>query len=160
QAKNFYSACVFGLFVYLGAHATAQPSVQRYQATPTVAAARWSLFVRGVAIAVGCLLFFVVGSALFAYYHQSMPPSAKPGSGFPKLDRQDQLLFLFVLKELSIPGLAGLLLAGLFAATMSTIESGINSLAALVACDWLPGRQREVRQSRITSALFGLGVIG
>jgi SSS family solute:Na+ symporter len=53
-----------------------------------------------------------------------------------------------------------LLLAGLFAATMSTIESGINSLAALVACDWLPGRQREVRQSRMTSALFGLGVIG
>lgn len=150
--NNFYSACAFGMFVYLAAHATGQPSVQRYLATPTVAAARWSLIVRGVAIAVGCLLFFVVGTTLFAFYHQ--------GNGFPKLDKQDQLLPHFVMSELSFPGLAGLLLAGLFSATMSTVESGINSLAALVACDWLPGRKLPLRVSRALSAVFGLGVIG
>lgn len=158
--NNFYSACAFGMFVYLGAHATGQPSVQRYLATPTVAAARWSLVVRGLAIAVGCLLFFLVGTTLFAFYHQALPSSEAPGSGFPLLTRQDQLLPHFVLKELGVPGLAGLLLAGLFAATMSTVESGINSLAALVANDWLPGRALRVRESRLISMLFGLGVIG
>jgi SSS family transporter len=158
--NTFWSACAFGMFVYLAAHATAQPSVQRYQATPTISTARWSLAVRGVAIAVGCLLFFVVGSTLFAFYHQALPPSAKAGSGFPNLARQDHLLPYFVLHELSIPGLAGLLLAGLFAATMSTVESGINSLAALVACDWLSAGEREVRKSRWMSVLLGLGVIG
>jgi len=158
--NNFYSACAFGLFVYLGAHATGQPSVQRYLATPTVAAAWWSLAVRGLAIAVGCLLFFLVGSTLFAFYHQGLPSSAAPGSGFPDLPRQDQLLPHFVLTELAVPGLAGLLLAGLFAATMSTVESGINSLAALVANDWFPRQTLRVRESRWVSALFGLGVIG
>jgi len=152
--NNFYSACAFGAFVYLAAHATAQPSVQRYQATPTVAAARRSLVVRGLAIAVGCLLFFVVGTTVFAFYHQT------PGGGFPALKRQDHLLTHFVLTELTVPGLAGLLLAGLFAATMSTVESGINSLAALVACDWLPGRALQVRGGRWLSVLFGLAVIG
>lgn len=158
--NNFWSACAFGMFVYLGAHATGQPSVQRYQATPTIAAARWSIVIRGVTIALGCLLFFAVGSTLFAFYHQSLPDSAQPGSGFPELKRQDHLLPHFVLHELSIPGLAGLLLAGLFAATMSTVESGINGLAALVACDWLAAGEQEVRKSRWLSALFGLGVIG
>jgi SSS family solute:Na+ symporter len=62
--------------------------------------------------------------------------------------------------QLSFPGLAGLLLAGLFSATMSTVESGINSLAALVTCDWLPGRRLSLQATRALSALFGLGVIG
>src|SRR5262249_12518774 len=141
----------FGMFVYLAAHATGQPSVQRYQATPTVSAARWSLLVRGGAIAAGCLLFFVVGSTMFAYYHQPTAASAAVGGrggGSPTLARQDHLLPHFVLKELAIPGLAGLLLAGLFAATTSTVDSGINSVTALVACDWLPGRQRSLAANR------------
>ena len=110
--------------------------------------------VRGLAIGLGCLLFFVVGSALFAFYHQ------QPGSDFPKLAREDHLMPHFVLHELSIPGLAGLPLAGLFAATMSTVESGINGLAALVACDWFPTGAGAVRKSRWLSALFGFWVIG
>jgi SSS family solute:Na+ symporter len=161
QRNNFYSACAFGMFVYLAAHATGQPSVQRYLATPTVAAARWSLVVRGTAIAVGCLLFFLVGSTLFAFYHQGLPATAAAAkSGFPpELRRQDHLLPHFVMTQLSFPGLAGLLLAGLFSATMSTVESGINSLAALVSCDWLRGRQLPLRATRAVAALLGLGVI-
>ena len=60
RRNNFYSALAFGFFVYLGAYATGQPSVQRYQATPTVSAARWSLLVRSIATAIGALLFFLV----------------------------------------------------------------------------------------------------
>lgn len=161
RRNNFYSACAFGMFVYLAAHATGQPSVQRYLATPTVAAARWSLVVRGAAIAVGCLLFFLVGSTLFAFYHQGLPAeAADQNQGFPRLTRQDHLLPHFVMTQLSYPGLAGLLLAGLFSATMSTVESGINSLAALVSCDWLRGRQLSLRVTRALAAVFGLGVIG
>jgi Na+/proline symporter len=43
---------------------------------------------------------------------------------------------------------------------MSTIDSGINSLTAVVVCDWLAGRDTSVRWSRVLCALFGLCVVG
>jgi Na+/proline symporter len=152
--NNFYSACAYGLFVYLAAHATAQTSVQRYQSMPSLAAVRRSLVVKGLTIAAGCLVFFVAGSVLFAFYHQ-------PGqAGFPDLPRQDQLLTHFVMTEIPFPGLTGLLLTGLFAAAMSSIDGGINSLTALVACDWLAERRLNVGGSRILGLVIGAGVIG
>jgi Na+/proline symporter len=153
QRSNFYAACAYGLFVYLAAQATGQTAVQRLVSLPSVAAARRSLAINGMMSAAGCLVFFLVGSTLFAFYQQREPP------GFPDLARQDHLLPHFVLTELAVPGLAGLLLAGLFAASMSSMDSGINSLAALVTCDWLPGRLPGVGGSRLLCALFGAGVV-
>ena len=143
-----------GMFVYLAAHAVAQTSVQRYQAMPSVAAGQRSMVVKALAIAVGCVVFFLAGSTLFAFYHQAGQ------GGFPKLAREDHLLTHFVLTEIQVPGLVGLLLAGLFAAAMGSVSSGINSLTALVACDWLPGRALTVSVNRWVAALIGVGVIG
>ena len=53
-----------------------------------------------------------------------------------------------MLTEIPVPGLVGLLLAGLFATVMGSTSSGINSLTALVACDWLPGREMTVSANR------------
>ena len=57
-------------------------------------------------------------------------------------------------------GLVGLIVAGLFAAAMSTIDSGINGVTSVIVFDWLRGRQLSLRTSRILSALLGLAVIG
>ena len=156
---NFFSAAAYGVFVYLAAHATGQSSVQRYVSMPSVAAARWSLAVNGALTAGICLVFFLVGSTLFAYYHHSLPPGAEAGSGFPVLPRQDQLTPHFIQTELAVPGLMGLLLAGLFAAVMSSIDSGANSMTSLVVCDWLDSRKLKVRESRLLCGLFGMGAI-
>jgi SSS family transporter len=156
---NFYAASAYGLFVYLSAHATAQTAAQRYVSMPSVAAARRSLVVHGVMVAVVCLLFFVLGSVLFAYYHQGLSAAAPAGSGFPDLPKQDQLTVHFVRTELAFPGLVGLLLAGLLAAGMSSIDSGINSLTALVVCDWWSGRALGVIASRLLCVMFGLSTV-
>ena len=65
----------------------------------------------------------------------------------------------FVMTELRCAGLSGLLLAGLFAAVMSTIDSGINSLTAVVVYDWLGGRRVPLLASRLLCLLFGICVI-
>ena len=57
-------------------------------------------------------------------------------------------------------GLVGLMLAGLFAAAMSTIDSGINGVTSVIVFDWFRGRQLSLRMSRILSAVLGLAVIG
>ena len=150
---NFFSAAAFGIFVYLPANAVSLGAVQRYVAMPTVADSRRSLIVNGVMVAGVCLVFFVAGTTLFVFYHQP------GGGGFPTLEKQDQLVPYFVLTEIPQFGLTGLLVAGLFAAAMSSIDSGINALTATVVCDWMSNRQLKVGFSRLLCALFGAGGI-
>jgi Na+/proline symporter len=99
-------------------------------------------------------MFFFVGTTLFTFYNL-------PGAGgFPQLFRQDQLLPFFVSTELPIAGLTGVIIAGLFAAALSTIDSGINSLTAVFVFDWLGGKNVSIRTSRILSVVCGFLVIG
>jgi SSS family transporter len=150
---TFFSALALGLFAYLPGYAVAQTTVQRYLCMDRLAAARRALLINAVVATFVAVLFFFVGTALFAYYQQAEP------SGLPALEKQDQIMPHFVLNELHCPGLSGLLLAGLFAAVMSTIDSGINSLTAVVVYDWLGGRHVHVRSSRWLCVQFGIAVI-
>jgi SSS family solute:Na+ symporter len=156
---NFFSACAFGVFVYISSFSVFQGAVQRYVAMPTVKVARTSLVLNATVTAAICLLFFLVGTVLFCFYHHALPVDAVANSGFPELAKQDQLLPLFVMQELPQIGLMGLFLAGLFAAAMSSVDSGINCLTALVVSDWLSNRKLGVGFSRVLCFVFGTGVI-
>ena len=160
QRENFISACAFGFFVYVAGYAIQFKEAQRYVSMPDVASARRALAVNGVMIAVVCFIFFLVGTAMFAYYHHALPEGAAAGSGFPpQVKKPDQLLPYFVTHVLTVPGLVGVLVAGLFAAAMSSVDSGINALTASVVYDWLAGRQITVRVSRLLCTLFGAGAV-
>ena len=153
RRATFFSACASGLFVYLSGYTVSQITVQRYLCTSGLRDARRALAINAVVATVVALLFFVMGTTLYAYYEQP------GGGGLPDLKHTDQLLPLFVFQNFPGVGLAGLLLAGLFAAVMSTIDSGINSLSAVVAYDWLSGRRFSVLASRLLCVLFGILVI-
>jgi Na+/proline symporter len=151
---NFFSAAAFGIFVYLPAKAISLGTVQRFVSLPTIAAARRCVVVNALLVSAICLLFFLVGTTLFVFYHQ-------PGAnGFPALASTDQLLPVFVVTEIPYLGLTGLLVAGLFAAAMSSIDSGINSLTLTIVIDWMQGRRPGVTFSRWLCASFGLLTIG
>ncbi len=149
----------YAMFVYLSFYSTSQISVQRYVSMPSVAAARRSLATAGLVNLGVCLLFFLLGTSIFAFYQQSASLSAPAGGGFPALDKKDQLLPYFVQTELPYSGFTGLFLAGLMAAGFSSVDGGINCLTACVICDWFCGQRLSVRVSRAMSALFGAGVI-
>jgi hypothetical protein len=140
--------------MYLPGYTTSQVTAQRYVCMRSLAHARRALAIHAVVIILACLLFFVVGATVFAYYQQSgdMP-------NLPK-DKQDQILPLFVTTVLRQAGIIGVLVAGLFAAAMSTIDSGINSLTAVVVYDWLSGRGLRLVYSRLLCGVFGVMVIG
>jgi Na+/proline symporter len=148
---TFFSAAALGLFSFLGIFAVEQVVVQQYVAMPDVTTARRALWLTALIVIAVDLMFFVVGTTVFAYYHQSLPPDAP-------LARQDQLLPLFIKTEVRFPGLTGAFLAGLFAAAMSSLTGGLNCLAALLVCDWLPGRKLGTGAMRLITALFGLAV--
>lgn len=105
-----------------------QEGMQRAFSTKDVSSARKSMITMAVLSVPGTLLFYAVGSALFAYYHQN------PGTLNPNL-KTDATLPLFIVQNLPV-GVAGLVIAGLFAAAMSTLDSGMNSVATVITRDY------------------------
>jgi SSS family transporter len=153
-AKNsVYTAIAFSLFMYLPGYAVAQNMIQRYVCTGGVRQARGVVVLSSLINAGLGFLFLLVGVALFAYYTQA------GGSGMPHLESEDQILPHFVSTAAPGIGLVGLMLAGLFAAAMSTVDSGINGVASVVVYDWLGGKDLSLRASRWLTVALGVLVI-
>jgi SSS family solute:Na+ symporter len=155
--NTVFTAVAFGLFMYLPGYAVSQNMIQRYVCAGSLASGRGVVLLSAVINAVLGFLFLLVGTALFAFYSQS------GGAGLPaastEIVKEDQILPYFVATELPQVGLVGLILAGLFAAAMSTIDSGINAVTSVIVYDWLSGRQLPLRFSRLLTAVLGIAVI-
>jgi SSS family transporter len=120
-----WNGLVGGTFYLVSQYAVDQAEIQRFLTTTSVEGCRramvWSLLANA---ALGVVLFFV-GTALWVFYQQHPAGEAlQPDRVFPK----------FILEEIP-SGLRGLLIAGVFAAAMSTVSSILNSLSAVVVRD-------------------------
>ena len=104
-----------------------QGVVQRYLTVRDLNAARRAAWVSGLSVIPTSLLFFTLGTALWAFY-QAHPQLLRPGL------RNDEILPLFVIQQMP-PGVAGLVIAGVFAAAMSSLDSSMNAVAAVVTTD-------------------------
>jgi SSS family transporter len=155
--NTVFTAAAFGLFMYLPGYAVSQNMIQRYVCAGSVARGRGVVVLSAVINAGLGLLFLLVGTALFAFYSQP------GGGGLPvagaAIAKEDQILPYFVSTQLPGVGLVGLILAGLFAAAMSTIDSGINGVTSVIVYDWLSGKELPLRIGRILTAVLGLVVI-
>lgn len=151
--NSLYSTGAFVLFMYLPGYAVAQNMIQRYVCAGGVRQGRDVIILSAVVNAGLGFLFLLVGVSLFAFYAQA------GGDGLPKLASEDQILPHFVSTEAAGVGLVGLMLAGLFAAAMSTIDSGINGVASVIVYDWLGGRQLPLIGSRLLTMALGALVI-
>ena len=100
---------------------------------------------------------FAVGLALTAYY--VLDPSL--GS---TLSNADQVLPHFILNVLP-RGVAGLVIAGMLAATMSSVSAGINSLSTATMIDFVQRFRRntamaetDVRSAKFVSIFWGAAI--
>ncbi len=151
------SGWVVGLgyfFQLMQDYGTDQTTVQRMMAIPTARGVTRALFFNaGVDfVVIGALLF--IGLGLFAC--QAADPSL-----FPAGLSGDRLLPTFILKALP-NGVSGLLIAALFAAAMSSMDSGISCVSTVIIHDFLrPARKApatEAHDLRLARTLtFALG---
>ena len=163
SAENFtaqnsvFTAAAYGLFMYLPGYAVAQNMIQRYVCAGTLARGRGVVALSAAINSILGLLFLLVGTAIFAFYSQPA------GIGMPaaeiEIATEDQILPHFVATQLPGLGLTGLILAGLFAAAMSTMDSGINGVTSVIVYDWLAGKELPLKISRILTTLLGAIVI-
>ncbi len=105
-----------------------QIMMQRVLATRNDKEARSSVLTLAAAIIPGSFIFYGIGTALYAFY-KSNPERLNP------LIDTDATFPVFIAAELPI-GITGLIIAGLFAASMSTLSSGLNSVATLTSVDF------------------------
>ncbi|MGE4489023.1 MAG: sodium/solute symporter [Kiritimatiellales bacterium] len=139
-------------------YGTDQVTVQRLLSTKTKGGmAKAILFNSGVDFCIITLLLFI-GLGLFAYYQGNADALPDGIDG----DR----IFPYFIAHVLPNGVSGLLIAAIFAAAMSSMDSGINSMATVVVNDFIfPmfGKRedaRAVRLARIVTALLGVLATG
>ena len=108
-------------------------AVQRYLATRDAQSARGVLNTSLTANTIVFLLLAALGLALLAYF-QANPHLVPDGQSI--YDNADQLFTRFIAVGLP-PGFAGLVVAGLLAAAMSSLSAGINASCSVVTADFI-----------------------
>ena len=120
---------VGGIAQNVSSYTADQAVVQRYMTTETRRFAARSIWLNAGLAIVATFLFFGLGTALHAFY-QSNPEKLDPSI------TTDQIFPLFIAHEMPI-GLAGLIVAGIFAAAQSTVSTSMNSTATTLVTDFL-----------------------
>ncbi len=139
------------VFVVLGD----QPLMQRMLATSDPRAARRSVVMGNVVGLGGSVMFFFVGTMLWAFYR------VHPDRLTPDLDN-DAIFPFFIANELP-PGVVGLIVASLFAAGMGALSSAMNATAAIVVSDFQgtlrPGATEKQRLRLARGTTLAAGVL-
>ncbi len=144
---------------------TDQMAVQRYLTAKSLGEATRAMWFK-LWITVPMVSLFYFTGTLLAGYYRAFPEK------MPLLSSPDALLPRFVLDTLP-PPLPGLLIAAIFAATMSTVSAGINSLTGIVLVDFIGEKLKAAtgesggaeavdttRQVRLAKAVaFGFGLL-
>ena len=141
------------MFVWhIATHTGNQMTVQRYFSTNNARQAKRSFIVASL-VGVGLnLLLLLVGMAIFYWYRTF--PDQMPAGLDPSIGRHADMIFpRFVVEQLP-PGVAGGIVAALLAAAMSSIDSGINSLATVVTVEhhrWRHETRTQVAESAVAA---------
>ncbi|HUJ31994.1 MAG TPA: sodium:solute symporter [Candidatus Acidoferrum sp.] len=158
KSYTFWSGLIGGTFLTMASHGTDQTMVQRLLAARNERDSKTALLASGVIIFVQFALFLVLGVMLYVYIaHMAFPlPTADPDRIFPE----------FIVREMPV-GLAGLVIASIFAVAMSNASGSLNSLASSSIMDLGRGRANAgatgaLARSRQMTLLWGivLGALG
>ncbi len=154
---TFWAALIGGIFTNLVQLATDQVSVQRYLTAKSLREAQRSLWFKLIVTVPIVIIFYLMGAILYSFYQ--VHPEALAAFGDRKPDR---ILPYFVVSELPI-GIPGVLIAAIFAATMSTVSSGINALSTATIMDFYkrnlksePAPEKLLRLSKWLTLAYGL----
>ena len=142
-----------GLANNLISYTSDQTVIQRYLTTSDEKSAARGILTNGLMSVVVTIAFFTIGTGLYTFF------KTHPAELDITMAKSDAIFPFFMMSQLPA-GLAGLLIAAVFAATMSTIASNINSISTAFTVDlWSKLRKApssDVRTARIAGICAGL----
>lgn len=152
--QGFWVIFIFGIVENLKNFSVDQNYIQRFLSAPSEREARKALWLGGLLYIPVSALFFMIGTALFVYY-LNVPAETLP-------TKADQIFPYFIAHELPT-GMIGLVIAGVLAAGMSTLDSSLNSSATVFTIDFYKRVLRpeaddhsQLKMIRIATAVIGV----
>src|SRR6059058_115785 len=153
---TFWAGLIGGCFLTMASHGTDQLLVQRLLTCRNQRESQRSLILSGFVVLGQFALFLTIGMMLHAYY------AVHP---LPAMASNDEIFPAFIVRSLP-HGVAGLVIAAIFAAAMSNLSGSLNSLASTTVLDFyqpLAGSRvddaRLLALSRWLTAVWGLVLI-
>ena len=150
----FWVVAVQGLISNLSSYTSDQCVIQRYIATPDENATKRSLWFNGCMSVFAQIVFYGIGMALFAFYR------SRPEAMDVTMPKGDSVLPTFMATEMP-PWLAGLVIAAVFAATISTLSANLSSASTAIVTDYIkrfrPGisGKAQIRCGQISTYVVG-----
>ncbi|KAK9863593.1 hypothetical protein WJX84_006707 [Apatococcus fuscideae] len=149
--RTIPSVFIYGVVHYLGKFITFQDAVQRYLSVPSKKDVYVACAIPGILAVPTWALFYFIGVSLWVFYqhHEGVDAATEPDAIFP----------LFIMNQLP-PGVGGVVISGVLAAAMSSVDSSLNAVSSVIVVDviqrsFLPNSSDKVymRLARITTIL-------
>lgn len=125
----FWVIILGGLAQQLIPFVSDQGVVQRYMSVKSIKDARKAIWTNAVLSLIATILFFALGTGLYVFYKQfphQLDPTLQNDSIFPQ----------FISSQLPV-GIAGIVIAGVFAAAQSTVSTSMNSISTAFTTDFV-----------------------
>jgi SSS family solute:Na+ symporter len=158
--SGFWVILFYGFFINLNNFGMDQNYVQRYHTATSAKQAARSVWFCVVLYIPASLLFFVIGTSLYAYYQVA---EVLPGD---VAGQADKVLPHFMVTKVPA-GLSGLIISAILSAAMSTISSGMNASATVFTIDiykryFAPqlSDKKQLMVLRMSTVIFGLLGLG
>ena len=151
---TFWAGVIGGAFLNFGSHGVDQLIVQRLLAAKNERDSKAALLSSGLLVFFQFSLFLTIGVMLYSFYGYH-PEERVPAPN-------DAIFPTFVVRHLP-HGVAGLMIAAIFAAAMSNLSSALNSLASTTVVDFYrpfvkigKSAAQELRLSRWVTVFWGI----
>lgn len=119
-----------------------QTVIQRYMTTKDEKSAGRSILVNGFMSVFISVAFYFIGTGLYTFY------KTHPQSLDITMQQGDAIFPYFMMSQMPA-GIAGLLIAAIFAATMSTISSNINSVSTAFSVDFVQRFRPSIKDATL-----------
>jgi len=155
---TIWAGIIGGAFLNTASHGVDQLIVQRLLAARNERESKIALLSSGFVVFIQFALFLVVGIMLYSFYRYNPAETAAPDP--------DRIFPTFVVRHLP-HGVAGLMVAAIFAAAMSNLSSALNSLASTTVVDFYgpflgktASPAETLRISRWMTVMWGVILVG
>jgi SSS family transporter len=126
---TFISSIIGGIFLSMASHGTDQLIVQRLLTTKSLKDSQKAIIGSGVMVIIQFAFFLVIGVLLYVFFDGIS--ISDPSAPFKKADE----IFPYFIIHYLPTGVKGIIIAGLFAAAMSTLAGSMSSLSSSAMID-------------------------
>lgn len=152
---TMWTVIIAACFTHLTTYGTDQSMVQRYLTTSSMKEAKKSVWTNALLTIPATIIFFFIGTALYAYY------KVYPENLSISISNGDAIFPWYIFTQLPV-GVVSLLISGIFAAAMSTLSGSMNSAATAYIVDIYSRffnkshQGSELRAARLATCVIGL----